>query len=77
MLRRGIPYGPAVRAGWHPLAAVYHYGTKDVQTIRKGVEAEAAEAYLENVVHVNYPPANPFKKTVGRGIRHLDACVFW
>ena len=64
--RRNISYGPAVRAGWDPLAALYHYGTKDVE-IRRGAEAEAFEAYLEHRALTD-PPYPPFKKPAGRGI---------
>lgn len=62
---RGLIDRRALRAGWHPLAALYHYGTRDVP-IRQGAEAEARDAELERRALTD-PPPSPFKETVGRG----------
>lgn len=60
-----MPYDSAVRAGWHPLAALYHFGTRDVE-ILEGVAAETYEAYLSRLAK-SHPPPSPFKKPQGRG----------
>jgi SagB-type dehydrogenase family enzyme len=54
-----------VRAGWDPLAALFHFGTKDA-AILEGVAAETFEAGLERRAESD-PPPPPVKKPVGRG----------
>jgi SagB-type dehydrogenase family enzyme len=62
----GIPVDHAIRAGWDPLAALFHYGTRDTE-ILQGPEAAAAEARLRRKGAVT-PPPSPFKRAMGRGL---------
>jgi SagB-type dehydrogenase family enzyme len=62
---RSVPHAAAMRAGWDPLAAVFHFGTKDAAILR-GAEAEAVEADLERRAAMD-PPPPALKKPVGRG----------
>ena len=61
---RGDPFDAAVQAGWDPLAALFHFGTKDV-AILQGGEAEAFEDELNRRAESD-PPPPPVKKTRGR-----------
>jgi SagB-type dehydrogenase family enzyme len=62
---RKTPYTEALRAGWHPLAAVYHFATKDAQWVAPS-EREAREAALVDKARTT-PPPSPYKRTRGRG----------
>ena len=62
---RRIPTG-AVEKGWQPLAAAFHYGTRDVRW-RKGAEREAFEDALVRTAAVE-PSPSPCKPVTGRGI---------
>ena len=62
---RRTPYSDAVKAGWHPLAAVYHFATKDAQWVTPS-ERRAREAALVRRARVA-PPPSPYKRTRGRG----------
>jgi SagB-type dehydrogenase family enzyme len=64
---RKTPYTEAVNAGWHPLAAVYHFATKDAQWVTPP-ERRAREAALVEKARTN-PPPPPYKRTRGRGQR--------
>ena len=62
---RNAPYDSALRAGWDLLAALFHFGTKDVG-ILQGADAEAFEAALERRADSD-PPPPPVKRPRGRG----------
>lgn len=67
--RRRIPASQALAAGWDPLSALYHFGTKDVGWL-EGAADEAFEASQRRRARVD-PPPDPFKRTRGHG-RPLD-----
>jgi SagB-type dehydrogenase family enzyme len=62
---RKTPYTQALKAGWHPLAAVYHFATKDAEWVT-APERHAREAALVRNARAT-PPPPPYKKTRGRG----------
>lgn len=57
----------AVSRGWPPLAAAFHYGTRDVRW-RRGAEREAFEDALVRKAEAD-PPPPPFKAVRRKGIR--------
>ncbi|MEO8076323.1 MAG: SagB family peptide dehydrogenase [Acidobacteriota bacterium] len=57
-----MPAG-ALAAGWPPLAAAFHFGTRDVKWLR-GVEEEEAEQEQERRSRAE-PPPGPFKPVRG------------
>ncbi len=61
---RKIPYTEAVKAGWHPLAAMYHFATKDAEWVAPA-ERPRYEAALVRKAQSTPPPA-VFKRTKGR-----------
>ncbi len=63
--RRIVPESALLR-GWQPLAAAFHYGTRDVDWHR-GAQLEAYEQEQERRAKVD-PPPDPFKPTQGSGI---------
>jgi SagB-type dehydrogenase family enzyme len=63
---RRVP-GDASSKGWPPLAAAFHFGTRDVEW-RQGQDREAFEDALTIKAHSNPPPLS-VKATEGRGIR--------
>lgn len=62
---RKVPLRGALRAGWDPLAALYHYGSRGLP-ILQGDDADAYEAMLERRALVD-PAPSAFKRTAGRG----------
>jgi SagB-type dehydrogenase family enzyme len=56
----------AQAAGWDPVAAAYHFGTKDVAWLT-GADADAFEVHLRRRSRTD-PPPSPYKKTRGRGL---------
>ena len=63
----------ALREGWDPLAAQYHFGTRDIPILR-GRAAEDYDAHLASRARLS-PPPSPFKKPKGRGARLPDPTV--
>ena len=61
---RKVP-ASALTAGWQPLAAAFHYGTRDVEWLQ-GAEDEAFEAAQERRAGADPPPA-AYKKLSGPG----------
>jgi SagB-type dehydrogenase family enzyme len=61
---RAVPRG-ALDAGWDPLSAAFHFGTKDIAWMT-GADYEASEA-RDSRRALTDPPPSPFKKTRGRG----------
>lgn len=57
-----VPDG-AVTAGWAPLAAAYHYGTRDVQWLRDAEYEAFAQAQRDRAK--SDPPPSPYKETKG------------
>jgi SagB-type dehydrogenase family enzyme len=62
--RARIPDG-ARRAGWHPLAALFHFGTHGLPYL-EGAGVAAYEAWLE-ARQARDPAPPPFKAATGRG----------
>lgn len=63
---RSVPGRRALAVGWHPLSAIFHFGTKDVRWLQ-GAEDAAFEARQHRRARRDPPPA-PFKHTRGRGV---------
>jgi len=61
---RRVP-GAAIPRGWPPLAAAFHFGTRDVEWLR-GAEGEAFEATQQQKAKADPPPA-VFKRVRGPG----------
>ena len=62
---RKTPYTEAVKAGWHPLAAVYHFATKDAAWVTPS-ERQVRETALVRRAR-SAPPPSVYKRTKGRG----------
>ncbi len=62
---RKVPGRKALDAGWDPLSAAFHFGTKDVawHTAADDLAFDARERRRS----LTDPPPSPFKKTRGRG----------
>jgi SagB-type dehydrogenase family enzyme len=61
---RKTPYTEAVRVGWHPLAALFHFATKDAEWVTEG-QRRVREAALVAKARSSPPPA-AYKPTSSR-----------